>query len=315
MDTSRPAPHFQLIDGIPRSPFLDPDTAREALKHRPRDGDVVLVTYPKSGSHWVLQIIQLILNRGRSTSNFAEFVKRTPSLEVHGPKSLKDLPAPRVARTHFDLLQNNFNEKAKYIYVARNPWDVCASFYHMAKNVPRFRFENGTLDDFFETFLTTNYGFGHYFEHVLCGYAYKDFPNVLFLTFEELKANTSSVVLKIAYFLGEEYRKMLEENKDIFDSVLKKSSIEYMRGAFNVDVNEFTAVLTSFREVNTADASATKQTGEEKAAKLEFFRKGRVNDWKEVLTRDQMERLRNKIAALPEAPILISLWNELRKQQ
>lgn len=314
MAASRPAPYFQLIDGIPRSPLLDPDTVRAALKHRPRDGDVVLITYPKSGSHWTLQIIQLILNRGESTSNFAEFVKRTPSLEAHGPKSLEDLPPPRVARTHFDLLRHNFNEKAKYIYVARNPWDVCKSFYHMAKGVPRFRFQNGTLDDFFETFLNTNYGFGHYFDHVLSGHSFKDYTNVLFLTFEELKANKPSAVLKIAYFLGVEYGRMLEDNPDIFNSVLRKSTIEYMRGAFDVDARAFTAVLTNFRDVNAGDASGTKSSGEENAPKLEFFRKGKANDWKDVLTGEQMERLRDKVAALPQASIITSLWKELKKQ-
>ncbi|KAM7287069.1 sulfotransferase ssu-1 [Ixodes scapularis] len=314
MATSRPAPHFQLIDGVPRSPLLDPDTVRAALKHRPRDGDVVLITYPKSGSHWTLQIIQLILNRGESTSNFAELVKRTPSLEAQGLKSLEDLQPPRVARTHFDLLRHNFNEKAKYIYVARSPWDVCVSFYHVAKCVPGFRFQNGTLDDFFETFLNTNFGFGHYFDHVLSGHSFKDYTNVLFLTFEELKAEKPPAVLKIAYFLGEEHGKMLEDDREIFDRVLRKSTIEYMRGAFDVDAKAFTAVFTNVREVNADDTSATKPTGVDNAPKLELFRKGRANDWKEVLTKEQMERLRDKVAALPQASIIISLWKELKKQ-
>ncbi|KAL1447229.1 hypothetical protein MTO96_044348, partial [Rhipicephalus appendiculatus] len=74
-----------------------------------------------------------------------------------------------------------------YVYVARNPWDVCVSLFHMVTNISIFRFEDGTFDEFFEWFLDRDFGYGSYFDHVAAGYALKDKSNVLFLTYEQLK--------------------------------------------------------------------------------------------------------------------------------
>ncbi|KAH7957033.1 hypothetical protein HPB52_014492 [Rhipicephalus sanguineus] len=66
-------------------------------------------------------------------------------------------------------LQREHGEGAKFVYVARNPWDVCVSFYHMVKDLSVFRFQDGTFDDFLEAFLAGGFGFGSYFQHVASG--------------------------------------------------------------------------------------------------------------------------------------------------
>lgn len=212
---------------------------RKALNYTPEDGDVILVTYPKSGSHWTQQIIQLILRDGESASSFTEFVKRTPSLENNGTAWLDGAPRPRTLRSHLQLLRGNFNDKAKYVYVARNPYDCCVSFYHMLRSVPGYGFQEGSFDDFFEAFLRGDFGFGLYFDHVEFGYSCRNRPNVLFLTYEELKADTPATVLKLAYFLGEEYGEKLEKDADLFERVLARSSFEYMQRVLSATVDEF----------------------------------------------------------------------------
>ncbi|CAN8004427.1 unnamed protein product [Ixodes hexagonus] len=308
MSSSRPSPRCQLVDGIPRSPFLDPTLVRQALKHRPRDGDIVLMSFPKSGTHWTQQILQLILNRGESATNFTDFVRRTPILENHGAKALENLPAPRTVRTHFQLLRANVNEKAKYVYVARNPWDACVSAYHMLKDVPKFGFQDGTFDDFLEAFMRGDYGYGEYFDHVMCGYSHKDDPNVFFFTYEQLKEDSRGVIVRLAYFLGEGYGKMLEENNDIFERVLEKSSFQYMKRVFGMDADEFSAALTSLDKVPTNVDIVAPRNDDGKASELNFFRKGKVNDWKELFSEEQVKRMQARIEEKTKGSDLMSLW-------
>ncbi|KAG0429022.1 hypothetical protein HPB47_024022, partial [Ixodes persulcatus] len=109
------------------------------------------VSYPRSGTHWVQQIIQLILSRGESVETFAEFMERAPYLEVQELKETQSFP--RLLRTHFPMNKLRISEKAKYIYVARNPWDTCVSCYHLIRECPPCNFANGTFDDFLDAFI------------------------------------------------------------------------------------------------------------------------------------------------------------------
>ncbi|EEC13662.1 hypothetical protein IscW_ISCW010428, partial [Ixodes scapularis] len=94
-------PHLQMIDGVPRSPIVKSEVYREALSFKPAADDVILVTYPKSGTHWVSQIALLILNRGQSPRDLADFVRQAPCLEINGVSvsytSPRFLQAPKAS--------------------------------------------------------------------------------------------------------------------------------------------------------------------------------------------------------------------------
>ncbi|KAL3245612.1 hypothetical protein MRX96_046839 [Rhipicephalus microplus] len=148
---------------------------------------------------------------------------------VHGHQALRSSLPLRTFATHLLFDKRDITEEAKYVYLARNPWDVCVSFYHMMTNMSTFDFREGTFEDFVDTFLSGNFGYGDYFEHVAWGYALREKPNVLFLTYEELKKNTREVVLRLAYFLGEWYGHGLEEDEVLLQNLLERSQPEYMR--------------------------------------------------------------------------------------
>lgn len=44
--------------------------------------------------------------------------------------------------------------------------------------------------------------FGDYFDHLLSWYAHRNNPNVLFVTYEELKKDTAGWILKLADFFS-----------------------------------------------------------------------------------------------------------------
>ncbi|KAL1486093.1 hypothetical protein MTO96_047107 [Rhipicephalus appendiculatus] len=152
MQTRKPA--FQVIDGVPRCVAVEPDFLREGLKFRAKKGDLVQTTFPKSGTHWLLYITHLILREGHPITTYEEFVKEWRFLEYMDIKDFSSSLPLRTFVTHMVLDKRTMTKEGKYVYVARNPWDVCVSFYHMATNMSTFEFQNGTFEDFVDTFVT-----------------------------------------------------------------------------------------------------------------------------------------------------------------
>ncbi|XP_077533349.1 amine sulfotransferase-like [Haemaphysalis longicornis] len=222
----RRKPKHQVIDGVPRCIRLDPDILRENLKFRARAGDVLESAFPKSGTHWVQFIVQLILKKGEPIPSYKEFADNMRLLEYSRCQDWTPTLPMRTFFSHLPLSTETMTEEAKYVYVARNPWDVCVSFFHMATNLSSYEYQDATFEEFVHAFVDGNFGYGDYFAHVASGYALKDRPNVFFVTYEELQKNKRNVVLRLAYFLGEEYGKDLESKKELLENLLVQSSPE-----------------------------------------------------------------------------------------
>lgn len=134
----------------------------------PRENDVIIVTFPKRGTRWVQQLIQLIINGGESAPHYFEFIKRTPTLEiihdqVHDHESKA---SPRLLRTHLPLSAIRWNDSGKHVYVSRNPWDCCVSYSKHCQNWPGSPYEGARFDDFFKSFTKGEMRSGDFFDHV-----------------------------------------------------------------------------------------------------------------------------------------------------
>lgn len=222
-------PTDKMIDGQRYSMLVDEELFLKAKYIKLEEGDVVQVAFPKCGTHWVQQIIQLILHNGDGPCDFEEFVKRAPFLEYQGEEALEGMDPPRTMRTHLPFHRIAFDKKAKYVYVARNPWDVAVSYYHFMKQMPDWELRDSDFDEVLDNFLIGNTGFGDYFKHIAGGYALKDEPNVLFITYEQIKGDIREMILKLARFLGDKYCQQLEEDEELLQTVIDKSSTEHMR--------------------------------------------------------------------------------------
>ena len=157
---------FNLINGILFPRFISHQDERAGFCVLP--SDLIVVSYPKSGSTWTQQIVKLIkLGGNDDTKHIWDAV---PFLEIHLMGKGQSLPSPRAFKTHlpYHMMPGGEPAKsvAKYIYVARNPKDVAVSFYYHFCNLKEYEFD-GDWNCFFELFMKGEVEYGLWFDHVL----------------------------------------------------------------------------------------------------------------------------------------------------
>ncbi|KAM4603163.1 sulfotransferase 2B1-like, partial [Discoglossus pictus] len=121
------------------------------------DDDIFNVTYPKSGTNWMAEILNLIKHNGDPT--WCKIVPnwlRSPWYETKdGMEDLVNVPFPRVISSHLPIhifAKSFFTSKAKIIYTMRNPKDVVVSLYHFAKIICFYK-DPENFQAFLEHFL------------------------------------------------------------------------------------------------------------------------------------------------------------------
>ncbi|XP_075542680.1 3-alpha-hydroxysteroid sulfotransferase-like isoform X1 [Dermacentor variabilis] len=305
-------PYRQIIDGVPMCPWIVPETFRKSLKFRAAEEDVVQVTFPKSGTHWVQYITQLILGKAGPATGYNELTQNCRSIEYTDNADWKPAMPMRLFFTHQPLRREVMNAAAKYVYVARNPWDVCVSLFRMITDVSLYQFEDGTFEEFFEPFIEADLGYGSYFDHVAAGYAMKDEPNVFFFTYEELKADTQCTVLKLAHFLGDSYGRALQEDEKRLQNILEWSRPEHMRKTMVVDykANE----VPQWDELFADKKASSKQGYEGDKHKYAVVKEARVGSWKEYFTPELLARFEKKIQEQGHKASFMELWKDIREE-
>ncbi|XP_013793546.1 sulfotransferase 1C2-like [Limulus polyphemus] len=318
MDPVTKTPAIQEVDGFFIPKMFSPDAFRDTLKYRPRDDDVFIVTYPKCGTTWVQHIVMSIFKKGEPIANFLEFQRSTPFLEMTGPKAAEFMLRPGAIKTHLPFHLQPYSPKAKFIYVARNPKDCCVSFFHHMKMFPGYEFQDGCFDDFFELFINGFVDFGDYFDHLLSWYEHRNDPNVLFITYEEIKADTEASVMKMAGFLGKEYVTMLENDPSIMKNILYYTSIEYMKKNTNKHLADFLMAPPDLllADPNLPDGlryfiTHVKNLNVPPPKESTFIRKGIVGDWKNYLSPEQSERLAKKFKEKTKGTDIPKLWPDM----
>ncbi|NXY73038.1 ST3A1 sulfotransferase, partial [Glareola pratincola] len=247
-----------------------------------KDSDIFLTTYPKSGTVWTQNILSLIIHEGhRNGTENMETMERIPWLEYNiKNRDYADLPSPRVFATHlpYYLVPRDLrNKRAHVIYVSRNPKDVMVSYYHFSKYMTTLE-EIPDFNLFMERFLAGKVLGSSWLDHVAGWYSHAEDFNILFLTYEEMKKDLRSAVLKICNFLG---KKLSEEE---VDSVVRQATFENMRKDPRANYENLPGDIVA------------KDKGS-------FLRKGTVGDWKNIMTVAQNERfdqvLKEKMKILP----------------
>ncbi|XP_007539128.1 alcohol sulfotransferase-like [Erinaceus europaeus] len=247
-----------------------------------KEDDVLILSYPKSGTHWMIEILSLIRTKGDPKwIQSVPIWDRSPWIEIQNMyEALEAQEGPRLITSHLPiqlLPKSLFTSKAKVIHLIRNPKDVLVSGYFFSKVCSSFE-QVASLQEHFERFLQGNVLCGSWFEHTQGWMSMRGKESYLMLHYEDMKRDTRSTIEKICQFLG----KTLEPEE--MNSVLKHSSIQAMR-----DNKMSNYTLMDGSNFNLKNGP--------------FLRKGVSGDWKNHLTVAQAEAFdrmfQEKMAGLP----------------
>lgn len=233
-------------------------------KMETRDGDVYIMTYPKSGTHWTFEIVHMLQNG--NTEYFKEMIN---VFDHMGIDRLEAIPSPRAIVGHvwFRHLPED-KSKCKIIYVNRNPKDVAVSLYSMYKKLnPKIMDYQGEWNDFLEMFISGNVPYGSWFDYELNWQkeiANNPNINILQLQFEDMKQDLEGNVRKIANFLG------IKCDNSLIIDIARKCDFKNMSEEKNKNIPDSMKVVFT--------------TG-----KHSMYRKGEVGDWKNWFTVAQSE--------------------------
>ena len=198
----------------------------------PNERDVIVATYAKSGTNWMLQIAHQLAFHGQGEFDHIHCVVPWPDYPPQMGKYAIPLDVPsvwmaspeqkRVIKTHLNWELIPYSPEARYIAVIRDPKDVFVSNYFFAKGIagpilPSF-------DVLYRAFLAGNSPMGGSWAANTAGYwAQHDRPNVLVVSFKSMKKDLRGTVEEVAQFMN------VQTTPDIISEVCAKSSFEYMK--------------------------------------------------------------------------------------
>ncbi|GIK06540.1 hypothetical protein Aspvir_002190 [Aspergillus viridinutans] len=252
---------YRLLDGWVMPPDITDESFAFSRNLPTRPTDICFVSYPKSGTTWLAYILVLLTGKKKDSLETSYFWPESDRTFQGTAEDLAQLDDPRMFKSHmpYDMtLGNPARSPCRYIYIARNPKDVCTSYYHFERNQPWSGFFDGGWDRWFEMFLNGKVQRGDWFDHVLSWWEKRHQENVMFVKYEDLQKNFDSELRRIADFL------LIEVDDAMINEIRDTVSFS------NMKTNKFSSLVN--RDCHSC-----------------FFRKGKVGTWREQFTAKQTE--------------------------
>lgn len=255
---------------------------------KPLSSDVILASFPKTGTTWLKSLLFSIIYRSSKESlrvkNPHDLI---PTLETQlylphvaipdfaSTTSSSSETGSRIFSTHlpYQIFAETLNSSAcKIVYVSRKPKDTLISFWHFLNRTKKFREQACPLELAVDHFSNGTVPFGPYYNHVL-GYrnvSLEKPQKVFFITYEGLKDDPKTQVKRLAEFLGCPFQGNDEGEKELED-IVRNCSFETLS---NLEVNKSDDLLRNFMLPYNS-----------------FFRKGQVGDHLNFLKPEMIERI------------------------
>ncbi|XP_066300635.1 amine sulfotransferase-like [Branchiostoma lanceolatum] len=237
-----------------------------------RDDDIFILTYPKSGTNWMMEIVCKVMKAAGKMATPDEHVTWCFELQMPGmdekPRHVlaMDSPSPRIIHTHLPRqlapkMVANPKGKVKVIVVMRNPRDVAVSLYQYHSKMEKMSRRQvlkslESWDAFATDFLEGKGMYGDFYDHALGWWQMKDDHHFLFLKYEDMKKDLRSVINDVAAFL---------------DTSLDEAAVD------------------NIAESCTFNALQAAWGNSDDVLKKHICRKGVIGDWKSMFTSEQKE--------------------------
>ncbi|XP_066285967.1 sulfotransferase 1B1-like [Branchiostoma lanceolatum] len=203
-----------------RGVFLPRGVTKETMDVLPgfqiRDDDVVVASYPKTGTNWLAEIVVKILRAAGKVAESSDTMMRGGALEMKLPTArrpgyinLAELPSPRLVITHLPIQFapkgiSKPQNKVKVLVPMRNPKDTAVSMFHFSKKLmPMMGGNSDDLrwEDFVQDFSARIVPYGDFCDHVSGWWQMRDDPHFLFLKYEDMKKDLPNAVNTTVTFL------------------------------------------------------------------------------------------------------------------
>ncbi|KAH3790244.1 sulfotransferase 1A1-like [Dreissena polymorpha] len=234
-----------------------------------REDDVYLVTFPKSGTHWLWEIVRMLR---KDKAEYDKDVKEVAFLDFRSTEQIEELPSPRVINCHFPVHltpREVFTKGIKIIHVQRNPKDIAVSYFNHLFKLRKAPSPLTTFSDFLPLMLGS-YGidvFYPWYKYVKEWerFSKKHPDQILNLYFEDVKENPVREIHKINEFLA------------------TRCSNELI-----AEISE----ACEFENMKKADAEVkSKKAFFKHEGPSQMYRKGEVGDWKNWFTVSENEQM------------------------
>jgi len=265
--------------------------------------NIFLASYPKSGNTWLRSIILSSLQQNNIV-NLKDLSKIRLLSDKMNFTSFKDKTYDKKGLIDYDwmsknliLCQKKLNEKTKYnfffkthsvrhksftnetvntgfIYIVRDPRDVVVSL----SNFTGINLDEAINQVVFNKLLMTNANgakelVSNWELNIKSWLEYRSVSG-LFIRYEDLLFKSNTTILKIINFINTITNKKILNNKNCIDKIIQNTNFKTLQ----------------FQEISNGFDEASKNS--------KFFRSGTSNQWKDILSKTQVQIIDNNLQTL-----------------